>query len=152
MVRKSPEFRFRFRRCSFLFPPEPEIVDWPRARNEINANPLKLIPRAEWLNGGWIILVRAIGHTSRAARRAISTGLITPGALLFLPVVGLFSAFYDLAGGLLSTFSKARRRTLWQIMHDFSDLPPAGVFHEVVFFQNFARADKCQSTPLIFFL
>lgn len=102
------------------------------ARNEINANPLELIPRAEWLNGGWIILVRAIGHTSRAANRF--HGINHPRCASFPPRSwGFFSTFYDLAGGLLSTFSKARHHALWQIMHDFSGEAARGAFHRVFF-------------------
>lgn len=62
----------------------------------------------------WIILVRAIGHTTESRGTASRFhGINHPSAACrFLSSCHLedafFSAFYNLVAGLLSTFSKAR--------------------------------------------
>jgi len=63
-----------------------ETVDWPRVWTEINANPIELIPRAEWLNGGGLFwCARHRSHESRNAASRFHGINHPPTALLFLP-------------------------------------------------------------------
>lgn len=99
----------------------------------------------------WRLDYSGTRHRSHESRGAASRfhGINHPRCASFpTRSVGLFSVFYDLAGGLLSTFSKARCRALWQIMHDFSDLPPA----KLVFFLEFRQSWQMSIDIVNFFL
>lgn len=160
-VRKSRECRFRSRRCQLPTNIE-DTVDWPRARNEINANPLELILRGEWLNGGGLFwYAPSVTRRSRAAQRAVSMGLITllPPAVSFPPATWRMLFFPRFITSWLDYYRLFRKRAPPGALTNnaWFFVAAAGVVREVVsqrslFLELCERTDKFQSTPSLFFM